>query len=264
MKITRDDPESPHQPPSKSPKGSPLASPSKPALPITPVQDPLEEAIQFLKDKEVYQENPVIRDVHFSLLRDPSTAGLASAYYEAVRERLLRLTSADTETHSDTLPAALHTFDETEFPGYEKDNVFFLKHGNALCERYQTSGLCCMHGPAMVQHYALHLNGTVQPMLDLKYIRDHFTAQQLEQHLFHDAGGDSICFLRSILEEGTVLTQQDTEESETIAEKFALHGPALVSRFEVHSDFYDNQDCHFHHGKPTGEVKGTYSLTKLN
>jgi hypothetical protein len=43
-------------------------------------------------------------------------------------------------------------------------------------------------------------------MLDLvKYIRDHFTAKQLEQHLFHDAGGDSICFLRSILQEGTEL-----------------------------------------------------------
>jgi hypothetical protein len=80
----------------------------------------------------------------------------------------------------------------------------------------------------MVQHYALRFNGTAQPMLDLvKYIRDHFTAQ-LEQHLFHDVGGDSICFLRSILEEGTALTQQDTKEPETIAEKFALHGPACV------------------------------------
>jgi hypothetical protein len=239
-------------------KGSPLASPCKSALPITPVQDPLEEAIQFLKKKEVYQENPVIRDVHFSLLREPSTAGLASVYYEAVREHLLRLTSSDAETHSDTVPDALHRFDETEFPRYKKDNVFFLKHGNALCQRYQRSGLCYMHGPTMVQHYALQFNGTAQPMLDLvKYICDHFTTKQLKQHLFHDAGGNSICFLRSVLEEGTELLSSG--ELDTIPDKYALYGPALVSRFEVRSDFYNHQDCHFHYAKPTGEVKGTHS-----
>lgn len=115
-----------------------------------------------------------------------------------------------------------------------------------------------MHGPAMVQHYALQFNGTAQPMLDLvKYIRDHFTAKQLEQHLFHISGGDSICFLRSILQEGTELLSSG--ELDTIPDKFALYGPALVSRFEVRSDFYDDQDCHFHFGQPTGEVKGTYT-----
>jgi hypothetical protein len=94
-------------------------------------------------------------------------------------------------------------------------------------------------------------------MLDLvKYIRDHFTAKQLEQHMFHDAGGDSICFLRSILQEGELLS---SGELDTIPNKYALYGSALVSRFEVCSDFYDHQDCHFHYGKPTGEVKGTHS-----
>lgn len=57
--------------------------------------------------------------------------------------------------------------------------------------------------------------------------------------LFHDAGGDSISFLRSVLEEGTTLVPG---EPSTIAHKLTLYGPALVS-----------QDCHFHYGKPSGQ-----------
>eukprot|EP01126_Amoeba_proteus_P040048 TRINITY_DN4251_c0_g1_i10.p1 TRINITY_DN4251_c0_g1~~TRINITY_DN4251_c0_g1_i10.p1 ORF type:complete len:273 (-),score=34.03 TRINITY_DN4251_c0_g1_i10:182-1000(-) len=193
------------------------------------------------------------------MLTDPTKAGVAYEYYRNVQDRLLRLTSEDTEKHSDKVPATLHTFSGTEFPGYEFNNVFFLKHGNALCQRFLKGGLCYMHGPTMVQHYALQFNGTAQPILDLvRYIRDHFTAKQLEQYLFHDTGDDSISFLCSILEEGTHLdTITDTA---LISNKFHLYGPALVSRFEVHSDFYDDQNCHFHYGSPSGQKIGYHAM----
>lgn len=124
-KTTRYAPEPDDQPPTKSPKASPSASPSKPTVPITPVQ-PLEEAIKFLKDKGVYQdEDPVITERRFSLLFEPSKAGVAENHYRSVQQRLLRLTSADAETHSDTVPATLHTFKEAEFLGTKRRTCSF-------------------------------------------------------------------------------------------------------------------------------------------
>jgi hypothetical protein len=71
-------------------------------------------------------------------------------------------------------------------------------------------------------------------------------------------GGDSVSFLLSILEEASELVPG---EPSTITEKFSAYGPALVSRFEVHSDFYNNQDCHKHHGMPSGIKIGTFLCT---
>lgn len=132
----------------------------------------VEKGLQFLQDKGVLAKDPD-RDAKLSRLRDPSVLldPDQRREYEKARERLLRLFSTE-ETHSDTLPPGLHVWSKSEFPGYDENNVIFLKHPAALSQRYQLSGLCYMHGPVMTQHYALAHNNHSVPMLDLlKFIK---------------------------------------------------------------------------------------------
>eukprot|EP01127_Copromyxa_protea_P011325 TRINITY_DN283_c0_g1_i4.p1 TRINITY_DN283_c0_g1~~TRINITY_DN283_c0_g1_i4.p1 ORF type:complete len:320 (+),score=49.60 TRINITY_DN283_c0_g1_i4:181-1140(+) len=219
----------------------------------------IEDGIKFLEQKGVLATSS-LRGTIFSLLRDPSLSANSEERrrYEAARERLLRLISTEEETHSDVVPSGLHLWNETEFPGYKKEDVFFLKHPAALSQRYQLSGLCYMHGPAMVQHYALAHNNHSVPMIDLlKFIKEHFTAKQLEKHIFDNEGGDSSTFLKSILQPNTTLIST----GDPIL-NFRDFGPALVAKFEVHKDFM-KASVHHHYGKPKGEFVGHHAMAMV-
>eukprot|EP01127_Copromyxa_protea_P011319 TRINITY_DN283_c0_g1_i15.p1 TRINITY_DN283_c0_g1~~TRINITY_DN283_c0_g1_i15.p1 ORF type:complete len:325 (+),score=56.83 TRINITY_DN283_c0_g1_i15:181-1155(+) len=221
----------------------------------------IEDGIKFLEQKGVLATSS-LRGTIFSLLRDPSLSANSEERrrYEAARERLLRLISTEEETHSDVVPSGLHLWNETEFPGYKKEDVFFLKHPAALSQRYQLSGLCYMHGPAMVQHYALAHNNHSVPMIDLlKFIKEHFTAEQLERHIFDNQGGDSSTFLKSILQANTVLVSPGLPH-QSILSLFRDLGPALVSKFKVHEDFM-KASVHHHYGKPSGKFIGYHAMT---
>jgi hypothetical protein len=220
----------------------------------------IEKGIEFLTKKGVYSSDPVLADLMFQRLREPDLLAQPSeriAFVQA-RERLIRLVSTEEEFHSDTVPDNVHRFTHEEFPGYEDENVFFLHHPNSLSQRYQRSGLCYMHAPAMVQHYAIQKNAKSNlPMLDLlKYVKEHFTADQLREHVFKNEGGDSIGFLKSILQPDPILV---TSAMSTHVELYNQHGPGLVSRFELHEDFWDSSKRH-HYGKSTGKCIGNHAM----
>jgi len=214
--------------------------------------------ITFLKGKGVLAHEIDTRDVLFNYIRNPASLldPIGRKKYEAAQKRLLRLVSQTEETRGNTLPPEVHSWSVAEFPGYKPENVFFLKHPPALSQRYQLSGLCYMHGPAMTQHYALAHNNHQVPMIDLlKFIKEHFTAKQLEKHIFSDEGGDSSAFLRGVLQPNSVLVSSGIP-----IDNYQNYGPGLVSRFAVHDDFMDSS-IRKHYGKPSGSFVGWHAMT---
>jgi len=194
----------------------------------------------------------------FDFLLYPAKSKARQQHYLKCQERLLRLFANDAEPHSDSLPGNVHSWSQKEFPGYKKNDVYFLKSG-ASSQRCQKSGLCYMHAPAMVQHCAVSkvVHPKPAPMLDLvKQIRNDFTSKQLEEHIFHNEGGDSASFLQSILIPGSEVLGAGIDQ---VPQYFANYGPALVSRFQVHPDFLETK-VHHHNGAPTGSSVGMHAM----
>ena len=72
---------------------------------------------------------------------------------------------------------------------------------HALVERFQTSGLCYMHAPVVLQHSLVAMTNTEKiPMLDMvKYLRMYMPPKELHYHVWENQGGDSLDFLTHIL-----------------------------------------------------------------
>jgi hypothetical protein len=218
--------------------------------------DLLPQAINFLKDRGVLADDPVIRDIQFERLLDPSKAGTKGEYYAKAQSRLLHLFDPARATSKDTIPSDVHQFSEVEFPGYEKENVFFLKHPKSLVQRHQSSGLCYIHAPAVVQHYRVADNHEVN-MIDLKqFIFTHFSATQLEQHIFNNEGEDSRGFLGSILQTNSIII---ASAPDIRVDSFSKYGVGLVSQFKVHEDFC-KLDVRKHYGSSSGTYKGLHAM----
>lgn len=225
--------------------------------------DDMTKAIVFLKEKKIYALNPRKFELEVELITDPSLAAGEEVKYQQIRTRLFNLVLLNEEKHELQTPRDLHKWDPREFPGYKDKDVFFLRKPAALCQRYQKSGLCYMHGPAMVQHYSLsHYGSPEKPvMIDLlSYVQNHFTTKQLENHIFSDEGGDSHLFLKSILEAGSQLKSFfSLPPYEEFVDCFEKFGPCLVSQFKVHPCFYEGTQRHFH-DQPTGILLGLHAM----
>eukprot|EP01124_Arcella_intermedia_P033296 TRINITY_DN7941_c0_g3_i1.p1 TRINITY_DN7941_c0_g3~~TRINITY_DN7941_c0_g3_i1.p1 ORF type:complete len:350 (-),score=59.93 TRINITY_DN7941_c0_g3_i1:34-1083(-) len=223
-------------------------------------RSPIEVGIEFLRAKGVFATVPQTREIFFNFLINPSSILLPEerTKYEKIRERLIRLTSKTEETHQEKIPDDVHQFSLAEFPGYKKNDVFFLQYPESKVQRHQLSGLCYMHAPAVVQYYAL--NGTNRKeMIDLlKVVKDHFTAKELEHHIFDDMGGASAEFLRKILEPNST-TIGIGSLFEYVPSSFEKYGVGLVSAFGVYSDFRDTLR-HHHYGKPQGTFEGHHAM----
>lgn len=148
----------------------------------------LDKAIAFVLKKGVLDNN-FNKDVVILRLRDPNICSnhVETRHYQSAQKRLMGLVQNE-EIHTNTIPQDLHMFDESEFPGYDKNNLFFCKYPKSLVQR-QSSGLCYMTAPAMVQHYLLSKNNELGPMIDiLNLVQTNFTAKMLERHIFDDDG----------------------------------------------------------------------------
>lgn len=97
-------------------------------------------------------------------------------------------------------------------------------------------------------------------MLASPVIAEHFTAKQLEQHVFEDSGGSSVRFLKAILEPGSVVAATDPS---LFRDHLSLYGPGLVSGFEVHDDFKDEL-VHKHFGVPAGNSVGQHAMVLMD
>jgi hypothetical protein len=112
-----------------------------------------------------------------------------------------------------------------------------------------------MHAPAMVQHYALGHNNHSAPMIDLvQFIQQHFSAEQLEHHIFNNRGENSVSFLKSIHS-----TLVDITVPDKIPDALKAYSPGLVSRFEVHEDF-SNSTIHHHNGTHSGTYVSNHAM----
>jgi len=168
---------------------------------------------------------------------------------------------------SDTVPAGVQSFDDfiSKSPTWGqgpdtfvhfRDHVAFAKK-SALVQRHQLSGLCYIHGPDVVQHYVVAENDPTAGMIDIsKLIRDHFSPNDLEHHIFDDVGGSSVAMLNTILEPKSIVSSayHPTMWSKCLKQ----YGPALVSHFRVFEDFR-NVTTHVHYGSAM-KAKGALGM----
>ena len=154
-----------------------------------------------------------------------------------------------------------------------RDHPDLCKKGHALKERIQLSGLCYMHGPIIMQHYLVAMNSTGSvPTLDMvKYIRRHFSASKLYDHVWDNKGGSSKAFLLEILVETPEAIISLLPRTLSLASKtlFDIHpviqehlhslGPALVSNFNVHGPFLRATKWQFT-GRPQGPSRGEHAM----
>jgi hypothetical protein len=202
--------------------------------------------LKFLKNKGIGASwGPAVRTAQFRYLLNPSSAGNAAERYRKCRDRLERLVVSTGDSVRDTVPSDVQSF--TAFvstnPQWGQDPnvyVFFRDHlkfasKSVLVQRLQRSGLCYIHGPDVMQHYLVALCDPTAGMIDMSsLIKDSFTGNDLERHIFEDYGGSSLGMLKHILMPNSFVFASDPMMWE---QGLKDYGPGLVSHFEVHPDF---------------------------
>lgn len=175
--------------------------------------------------------------------------------------RLMRLVSHGLYIRRNATPSdgGLHMWNDTEFPGYRAEDVFFLKHPNALVQTYQHGpGLSGMHAPAMVQHYALVRNNRSAPMLDVvSYVRNNVTGNALKSHIFGSLDYDSATFLSRILAPCSRISY--SVKGDGVRQDYDDYGPGLVHNMMLQEDF-TNMSVRKHYGRPHGRLIGRHSM----
>jgi len=219
----------------------------------------LETGIRFLQSKKVLETDPQLQAVYFQRLRDPTTAPPELVTHFQGAQRRLRELCTPGDHHAASVPLGVQRFTNQQFPGFE--HVFV---STTLVQRQQRSGgLCFMHGPAVAQHYRIGFScrkNRDTPMLNLGlYVKTQSTSDEMYRHIFDDRGGDSVSFLRQILQPGSDVIFVDPT---AVNNEFERYGPALLSRFQVFEDFQDDK-VHFHSGSPRGESRGRHAMVAL-
>jgi hypothetical protein len=134
-----------------------------------------------------------------------------------------------------------------------RDNIHPIVVAHPV-QRMQRSGLCYMHAPVVVQHYLVSMHtGADGGMINLaSMIRDTWSGKELTDYIFNDRGGNSHSLLKQILVPGSATM---ASHSSLFADHLHQFGPALVSMFDVHDDFY-NATCNNGGGSFDGVVSG--------
>lgn len=95
-------------------------------------------------------------------------------------------------------------------------------------------------------------------MIDIsKLIRETFTAERLENHIFKDCGGSSSIVLEFILMEDSKIFAIDN-----LVDNLERYGPGLVSFFKVHEDF-QNKHKFSYVGIPEGKIIGLHAMVLI-
>jgi predicted RNA-binding protein len=226
---------------------------------VNKVHSPDDKMKCFLYAKGILQKERVLRE--FDLQNIYSHRQAADPY-----QRLLRIVST-----GECALEALPSFDNfvLRHPAWGlgtswvlfRDHVL-LKGKDAYVERTQCSSLCYMHGSVVMQHLLVSMYRDEKVgMVDITdYLRKHTNGEQLRNHIFLNAGGHSVEFLRSLLQ----LPNHETFEkpdvkSLEIPELMERYGPALVSSMEIWSCFY-NQSLDVHTDSPQGTIVGYHSM----
>lgn len=191
-------------------------------------------AVNHLRELNIFQDDREMEDFYVSKLNQQQEESKSTREYCEIIRRLLTLLRVNGDHCSKSSPVDLHQFNPDQFTGYESDNVFFLKYPQFLVQRYQLSGNCYLHAPALLQFYLSSLaTGKRENMLDIsRYVRQNFSSRDLKNHIINDDGGSSF-------QQFFNLTGQYPRacNPSDIRRSYERYGPGLVCQFKVYDDF---------------------------
>jgi hypothetical protein len=176
----------------------------------------------------------------------------------------LKLVANTHDTVDTVLSPHIQQFSFDDFPEWKG-----LVNPELLVQRVQTSPLCYMHAPAVVQFYAVqrfynassslfHLRDEHR-MLDLtEFVRNHFSPKELFAYLFSNHGGNSCAFLRRILIPD--INRIIPCDPEFALSFFEQYGAFLVSNFSVRRHFRNGTALRYTGRLPPDTVVGPNAI----
>lgn len=182
-----------------------------------------------------------------------------------IQQRVMALFGASGNRHTSssvTAPAGVHTFSDSEFPGFA--NLPMVQVTTMRAQLVQKGGSCFGAASIVTQYGAIWntlvargTNASKHGLLDFRrYIVEHFTEDELENYVLNDVGIPSIAFLQRILEPGSIIV---TSDSSLYGSRLAQYGLALVSLFSAFEDFM-NESVHHHEGLPVGKFVAYHAM----
>lgn len=231
------------------------------------MDDPLRA---FLYAKGIMRsEESIVRKTEFNNLLDPDSARIPAEERDnlkAAKERLRRIVEKGEDGREFQPGQSAFDLFVTKHPEWSPDKSFvvFRDHDllkgkkHAYVERVQLSGLCYMHAPVVLQHYLVAMNTSeLVPMLDMAdYLKKHMPADALQKRIWNDEGGNSVSFLKGILESDPELLHcLGRQNLEPCIKEF---GPALLSSFDVEHDFVSEEWQHLK--RKSRESKGLHAM----
>ena len=233
------------------------------------------DMLLFLYSKKVMERRKTreVRDLEFSYIVSPEMAKDQKDEYLKCRSRLESLLKHNGDETSDNAPADVQTFESalTQIGAWRTEYVFHRDHKNfkhknpkpnVICQRHQLSGMCYIHGPAVLQHYLVWLSQGSNPgMIDVsKMVRETFVVEELQKHIFEEEGGNSLKMLERILLPGSIVLP--TFIDNVTVESMEQSGPLLVSEFTVYNDFKCRGKFSYT-GNPTGDFIGHHAMVLI-
>jgi hypothetical protein len=215
-----------------------------------PSLEQIEQGIAFLKRRQVFAEDPISGQHWFDRFKSLQQAPDGDMVAMRALLRLVNIVEHSHDQTQDKLPDNVQQFSFDNFPEYRQ-----LVEPELLVQHIQTSPLCFMHAPAVVQFYAVQRyyknKNAPKPaddhrMLDLSgCVHHHFSAHDLFRHIFTNEGGTSLAFLHTILlPEINRTIPCDPVDAPML---FSQFGQFLVSGFCVRRQFRDSADkLHFY------------------
>ena len=192
--------------------------------------------------------------------------------FSEAKERLKSIVAPDGDFTANEIPEDVQTFDQAILKlqywqdlGSDEIHIFHLHDEklqglDVLVQRVQRSGLCYLHAPAVLSHYLVSRNNFTDPftMINIAlHVAGSFDSSALSEHIFGDKGDISIRLLNVFLAPASNYQVWNIENIEI--RTFKLHGPALISGFEVFDDFMADDKLHYE-GLPRGKSLGFHAM----
>ncbi len=118
----------------------------------------VERGIQMLERKQVFDGDTNLANIFYAKLRNPDSQPyeMPRRNAAAMRRRLVMLMYVESDRAVDDpalqLPQQLQRFNASDYPGFTLSAV---DNDEWRVQRYQLTGLCYLHAPTVMLHYAL-------------------------------------------------------------------------------------------------------------
>ena len=195
--------------------------------------------------------------------------------FSEAKERLKSIVAPDGVITSNEIPEDVQTFDQAmhnlqDWQDLKSDEIHIfhlhddkIQGRDVLVQRVQRSSLCYLHAPAVLSHYLVSRNNFTDPstMINIAlHVAGSFDGRALSEYIFGDRGDSSIRLLNVFLTPASNYQVWNIEDIEI--RTFQLHGPALISGFEVYDDFMSDDKLHYE-GLPRGKSLGFHAMVLI-